>query len=272
MLRAADDRDAVLDGDRPAPGKDVTDRHATTATDQDVRQIPDRDQAFLPRDLLADQGRVLLVDLGLPVEPPQPRKSRRGVAGLLEPARHDETKHGTHGAARERIADDDLPVPSRIEQVVPVLRRLRRGHDLLGVQKDGRRLVGRKVTIPGAAPARRDGFCPNRSMAIEQRFSRGLRQDQGRSAKPDIGLRVRTLGAHTVVHVLRAHVEPAHIDIGMERFESLHEQRPQISALGTVDDQWRAAIAGACGDEKKKRECEMHWFTEHSAASIPRDS
>jgi hypothetical protein len=56
-------------------------------------------------------------------------------------------------------------------------------------------------------------------MTIEQGVPRGRREDQGRTTEPDVGLRIRALGAHAVVHVLRSHVEPAHVDVGMLRFE-----------------------------------------------------
>src|SRR4029077_14969203 len=136
--------------------------------DQHVRQIPDRDQALLPGDLLADEGGVLLVDLRLAVESPEPCKSRRRVAGLLQPARDDEAEHGAHRPAGERVTDDQLAFPLGIEEVIPILRRLRRRYDLLGIEKDGRCLVYRHIAIVGAPASRRDRGGPPRSPAVEQ--------------------------------------------------------------------------------------------------------
>src|SRR3989441_1264612 len=124
MLRATDDRDPILDRDGSALREDVPYGHAAPATDQHVGQIPNRQQPLLACDSLAHERGVLLVRLRLAIESPQPGETGGGVARLVETALNDEPENGTHRPARERVADDDLPGPLGIEQVVPVLRRV----------------------------------------------------------------------------------------------------------------------------------------------------
>ena len=64
---------------------------------------------------------------------------------------------------------------------------------------------------------------------------RSLRQNQRRPPEPDVRLRVGALRAEAVVDVLRPHVEPAHVDVRMERLEAVLEERQQIAAVGAVD-------------------------------------
>src|SRR5439155_19232189 len=96
--------------------------------------------------------------------------------------------------ARDRVADDQLPFPRLIEEVIPILRRLVRLHDFLGIEKGRRRLVGREVEITGATPACGDGVGPVRAPAIEQRVARGLRKNERRTAEPHLRLRFLALG------------------------------------------------------------------------------
>src|SRR6185503_1313618 len=127
------------------------------------------------------------------------------------------------------------------------------GHDLLRVEKDRGRLVCREVAVAGSAATRRDRVGPGRRRAIEQRISGRLREDERRTAEPDVGLGIGALRAHAVVHVLRSHVEPAHVDIGMQRFEPILEQRQQVSTMGTVDDEWGAVVSRTAKQSKCER-------------------
>ncbi len=47
-------------------------------------------------------------------------KPALGVAGLGHRARQDHAEDGAHGAAGDRIADQHLAAPARVEQIVPV--------------------------------------------------------------------------------------------------------------------------------------------------------
>jgi len=61
---------------------------------------------------------------------------------------------------------------------------------------------------------------------------RSLRENQRRPPEPDVRLRVGALRTQAVVDVLRAHVEPPHVDVGMQRLEAVLEQGQQIAAVG----------------------------------------
>jgi hypothetical protein len=89
-------------------------------------------------------------------------------------------------------------------------------------------------------------------MAIEQRVAGGRRENQGWAAKPDVSLWVRALGSHSIVDVLRAHIEPPHIDVRVRGLEAGLEKREQISTVWAVDDQRSPVIARASGEERQK--------------------
>src|SRR5881394_3987145 len=63
-----------------------------------------------------------------------------------------------------------------------------------------------------AIAARGNRIRPARPVAIEQRVTRGGCENQRGPTEPDVGLRIGALGAYAIVHVLRAHIEPAHVD------------------------------------------------------------
>src|SRR2546430_13199656 len=84
---------------------------------------------------------------------------------------------------------------------------------------------------------------PGRPERLEQRVTCAEREDRGGAAEPHVRLRVGALGAQPVVHLLRAHVEPPHVDVGVELFEATLEQREEIAAVGAVDDERRATVA-----------------------------
>ena len=113
MAAAAHQRDGVVDHDGAAAGKDVVERHSLGAADQDVGQIPERDEPLLARQLRVEHRRVERVRPGLPVEPAEPRHPLRGVAGLADAPQQDERPDRAHGAARHRIADQHLVGPAR---------------------------------------------------------------------------------------------------------------------------------------------------------------
>src|SRR5256886_12619367 len=95
---------------------------------------------------------------------------------------------------------------------------------------------------------------PGRPERLEQRVTRTAGEDRGGAAEPHVRLRVGALGAQPVVHLLRAHVEPPHVDVGVELFEATLEQREEIAAVGAVDDERRATVAPAGSREQ----CEQY--------------
>src|SRR4029077_12647396 len=64
-------------------------------------------------------------------------------------------------------------------------------------------------------------------------------------ARPDVGLRIGALRAEPVVDLLRAHVEPTHVDVRVWLFEpSLHEGE-EVAAVGRIDDEGNPMVARA---------------------------
>ena len=92
---------------------------------------------------------------------------------------------------------------------------------------------------------------------------RGGRENQRWTAEPDVRLRIGALRTNTVVDILRAHIEPAHVDIGMQRLEAVLEERQQVAAVRAVDDEGSAVIARAAAEQDRSR---YQQLTEHSAA------
>ncbi len=113
MARVAHYGNGVHDHRGPALGEYVPQLQAVANVDLDVRQIPNRHEAFLADDLLVEQRSVLDVLLGLRIELPEPAEASRGVARLLHAALDEHPPHGAHRAAGERIPDQHLPFPSR---------------------------------------------------------------------------------------------------------------------------------------------------------------
>ena len=113
---------------------------------------------------------------------------------------------------------------------------------------------------------------PRRAVRREQAFLRAAREDRRRAAEPDVGLRVGGLGADAVVDLLRAHVEPAHVDLGVRLLVGAFEERQQVAAVGRVQHQRRAAVAAAAGQQRPCREQRepRRATPAHAAASAPR--
>ena len=90
-----------------------------------------------------------------------------------------------------------------------------------------------------------DGPRPAGPEWLEQRIGGTAREDGRRPAEPHVRLGIGALGAQAVVHLLRAHVQPAHVDVRMELLEAPLEQREEIAAVGTIDHQRSAGIPRA---------------------------
>src|SRR5439155_23296416 len=73
------------------------------------------------------------------------------------------------------------------------------------------------------------------------------------TAEPHVRLGVGALRAQAVVHLLRAHVEPPHVDIGVELLEATLQQGEEIAAVRAVHYERRSSVAPASGREE--REC-----------------
>src|SRR5690606_26197430 len=66
-------------------------------------------------------------------------------------------------------------------------------------------------------------------------------------------LRVGALGAEPVEDLLRAHVQPLDIDLGVERLEPLLEGTQQVGAVRGIDDQRLPAVRRrACGGDREQ--------------------
>src|SRR2546422_5769129 len=76
------------------------------------------------------------------------------VVRLPEAALDDHAPDRPHRARGERVADQDLSLPSRIEQVVPVPGGLVRLHRLLRVHDHRGRLVSGEIQVAGPAAVR----------------------------------------------------------------------------------------------------------------------
>ena len=185
------------------------------------------------------------------VWPSKPRshcQPRSGLAGLLDRAGEDHAEERAHGAARQRIADQDLPLPARRQQVVPVGRRLLALHGLRVVDQHRRGAVGAEVEVAGGAAGRRHRAGPARAVGRQQPLGGAAGEDRLRTAEPDVRLRVGGLGADAVVDLLRAHVEPADVDVRVLGLEALLHQEQQVAAVRGVDDQRDPAVAAARGE------------------------
>jgi len=62
---------------------------------------------------------------------------------------------------------------------------------------------------------------------------------------------VRALGADAIEDILRSHVEPANVDIGIQGLEATLEQRQEIAAVGRIDDKRSAGVPGTGGDNNE---------------------
>ena len=99
----------------------------------------------------------------------------------------------------------------------------------------------------------RDRVRPRRTVRLEQTLLRAAGEGRVRASVPDVGLRVRLLRAEAVVDLLRAHVEPAHVDLGVRELELLLDEAEQVAAVRRVDGQGLAGV-GAAGEQARREE------------------
>ena len=74
-------------------------------------------------------------------------------------------------------------------------------------------------------------------------------EDGGRSAEPDVRLRIDALESQAIQDLLRSHVQPAHIDIRAAPFEVALEQLQLIAPVGRVEYDRSSGVTrtGGCG-------------------------
>src|SRR5690606_17995722 len=72
-------------------------------------------------------------------------------------------------------------------------------------------------------------------------------------------LRVGSLGSNPIKHLLRTHIQPLHIDVGMGGLEASLDVAQQVRTVGRVDDQLLTSIIGGTrcdepgGQEQQER-------------------
>src|SRR5207248_3241223 len=130
---------------------------------------------------------------------------------------------------------------------------------LVGVDDDDGGLVDGKVEITRPTAVRVDGVRPRGTKWLKQGILSSTSEDRRRAAEPDVSLRDGALGAEAVVDLLGAHVEPAHIHLGMELLEAPLTQRQQVAAVRGVDDEGGSVPPGAADqDQRQKRATSPH--------------
>ena len=87
----------------------------------------------------------------------------------------------------------------------------------------------------------------------QERIGYAAIEDRGRAAEPHVGLRIHALESEPIEDLLRSHVEPAHVDVGMSPLEGVLQQGELVAAVWRVDDDRRARV-GVAGQDAKERE------------------
>ena len=253
VLRPLHDGDRIHEHRRPARRDHVLHRNLEAPAERrDVGHVVERDQPFLPAELLVQHAGVERVLLGARVEAPEPRVPGVRRSELLDPAQNHRAENRPHAPTRQRIADDHLPLPLRIEDVVPVLRRVRRGHRVAVVRDYLRSEICAVPEIGVALRLGRNRGGPRRPVCAEQPGRRRAIEHFGRRAEPDIRLRVRGLAAQAVEHVLRAHVHPLHVHRRVRALELGLVVLEEILAVRRVDREHGAPIAAARGERERR--------------------
>ena len=255
MLRPTHDGDAIDQQRRTARRDHVGDRNPRSLLERgEIRHVPHAHHAFLPPQLLIQDRRIESVFPGVRVELAQPFVSGIRLSGLLNGPRHYRSKDRPHRAGRNRIANENLSLPFRIDQIVPILRGVG-CLDRVAIVADhfGRqiRAVPVVVRLTGIRIHRRR---PRRLIGLEQIFPCRAIECLRRRPKPDIGLRIGLLGADSLQNFLRAHVHPLHVDVGMRLLESPLEVLQQLFPVRRVHDQNRSIVRAARGGSCKCRE------------------
>ena len=92
---------------------------------------------------------------------------------------------------------------------------------------------------------RRDRIRPRRDVRLEQILFRRAIECFRRRTEPDVGLRIRCLGANAVEYFLRPHVHPLHVDVGMRLLESLLEILEKLGSVRRINGENRSLVASS---------------------------
>ena len=96
-------------------------------------------------------------------------------------------------------------------------------------------------------------------------------RSRGRAPEPDVGLGIHPLEPQPVEDLLRAHVEPADVDIGPLRLEGVLQQGELVTAVRGIEHDRRPPVvaAGSATDERAdRRETGGHEAREEFRASV----
>src|SRR6478672_4820067 len=126
MLRPLDDRDTINEHGCTARRNDVADWNFCSLLEcRDVRHVPESDHPFLPPELLVKDRWVQDILPRIRVELSQPFVSAFRTSGPRHRARDDRPEYCSHRPGSDRIADEKLPLPLRIQNVIPIRGSLR---------------------------------------------------------------------------------------------------------------------------------------------------
>ena len=239
--------DGVVDDRRAGRREDTREGRPALLLEEHVGQVPERDEALAPADLLEEEGGVDDVLLRLAVEPLRATRSRaRGPPVSAIERIEDHPEDRAHRAGGERIADQDLSLQSAASRMSSQSRGASRGGDRgRVVDDDGGRAVEAEVEVARRAAFRRNRARPGRPVRREQAVAGAAREDRVGPAEPDVRLRVRLLRADPVVDLLRAHVEPPHVHVRMLRLVGLLDERR--AGRGRAGSRGRRACARPAG-------------------------
>jgi len=242
MAAALHQPNGIVNDHGSTPGEDVSQRHAFGHADENVLQVPETHQTFLPGELLVQERGADGVRLGLPIEAPKPGHALGCISRLTQTAHQDEAPDGTHGPARHRIADDDLVLPLRLQDLIPIPRRFSPRHRPAVKGDDGGGAVDWKVEIPGTDGSFVYLVSPRGPVGREQRVPDPPVEDHGGATEPDVRLWVDPLEAEPVENLLRSHVQPADINVRPLSLERPFEQNQLVAPVGRVKHDWRAVV------------------------------
>src|SRR6185503_16417592 len=243
MLAALYNRDAVYQQRRSARRNHVVDRDARPLLEGGkVGHVPHRDDSLLPAELLIEDRRVQSVLSRVRIQLSKPLIACIGLARLRNRSGHERSEDSPHRAGRYRITNDDLALPLRINEIVPILRRIGFLDGVAIVADDLGSQVGAVPVVICVATFRIDRGGPRGLIRLQQTFPGRAIERLRRRAEPDIGLWIRLLRAHPLENFLRAHVYPLYIDAGMRLLEPLFEVLEQLLPVRRIHDENLATI------------------------------
>ncbi len=251
MLAAPHNRDPIHKQRSSARRNDVLDRNTSSLLERsEIGHVPHSHDPFLPAELLVENRRVQSVLSRIRIQLSEPLIACIGLARLRNRSDHDRAENRPHRPRRNGITNNDLPLPLRIDEIVPILggvdvfHRIAVVPDHLGSQIRPVPVVVRFTTL-WINRSR-----PRRFIRLQQTFLRRPVERFRRRPEPHVCLRIRLLCAHALQDLLRAHVHPLYIDIRVRLLEPLLEVLEQLLPVRRVDDQYFAMIRAARPDHE----------------------